>query len=185
MKDIEVLSDLKQIKAISHVYRIRILEAFHNQAATAKQISDRLTEPHAKVNYHIKALTKVGILKPAGENIRMGIVEKYYQPSAKNYQIDSGIMKMSDAKVKASVDSASIANFERAVRQFYESIELKERAVANRIDNFPDLYLTDTEAKEFFARLDDLVHAYAAEHNEERAETKRHFASIMLVPCDE
>lgn len=183
VKDVEVLSDLKQIKAISQVYRLRILEAFKNQAATAKQISDCLNEPHAKVNYHIKALSKVGILKPAGENVRMGIVEKYYRPSAKNYQIDSGIMKMSDAKVKESVDNASVAMFERAVRQFYDAIEMKDRVVANRIDNFPDMYLTESEAKEFFAELDDLVYAFADAHHEEKADSRRYFGSIMLVLC--
>lgn len=183
MKDVEILSDLKQIKAISHVYRIRVLEAFHERAATAKQISDRLGEPHAKVNYHIKALAKVGILEPAGENIRMGIVEKYYQPIAKTYRVDSAVMKMSDAQIKASVDHASVAAFERATKQFYESIELKDRLVANRITNIPDIYLTETEAKQFFTEFDQLIHAYATRYKEPRDETTRHFASLLLVPC--
>lgn len=183
MKEVEILSDLKQIKAISHVYRIRILEAFHEKAATAKQISDRLNEPHAKVNYHIKALVKVEILEPAGENVRMGIVEKYYQPVAKTYRIDSSVMKMTDAHIKASVDYASVAAFERTAKQFYESIELKERMVANRISNIPDIYLTESEAKEFFVEFDQLIHAYATRYKEPRPETTRHFTSLLLIPC--
>lgn len=183
MKDVEILSDLKQIKAISHVYRIRILEAFHEKAATAKQISDCLGEPHAKVNYHIKALAKVGILEPAGENIRMGIVEKYYQPVAKTYRVDSGVMKMSDAQIKASVDHASVAAFERATKQFYDSIDLKDRLVANRITNIPDIYLTEAEAKDFFAQFDNLIHEYAAQYKEPRPDATRHFTSLLLVPC--
>lgn len=183
MKDVEILSDLAQIKAISHVYRIRILEAFHEKAATAKQISDCLNEPHAKVNYHIKALAKVGILVPAGEKIRMGIVEKYYQPIAKNFRVDSSVMKMNDAHIKASVDHASVAAFERATKQFYESIELKDRIVANRITNIPDVYLSETEAKEFFADFDRLIHAYADRYKEPRPDAERHFISLLLVPC--
>lgn len=183
MKDVEILSDLAQIKAISHVYRIRILEAFHEKSATAKQVSDRLGEPHAKVNYHIKALAKVGILEPAGENIRMGIVEKYYQPVAKTYRVDSAVMKMNDAQIKASVDHASVAAFERASRQFYESIELKERMVANRITNIPDVYLTEAEAKAFFSEFDQLIHTYAVRYKEPRPDAARHFISLLLIPC--
>ncbi len=183
MNDVKILSDLIQIKAVSHVYRIRLLEAFNGQAATAKQISDYLNEPHAKVNYHMKVLCKVGILVPAGENIRMGIVEKYYRPIAKNFRIDSGIMKMSDAKVKASVDNASAAAFERAIRQFYDSFGMKDRRAANRISNINDLYLTETEAKEFFLEMDALIHSYAARYDQTRPDATRHFASLMLVPC--
>ncbi len=183
VKDVEILSDLKQIKAVSHVYRIRILEAFHEKSATAKQISDRLNEPHAKVNYHIKALVNVAILEPAGENIRMGIVEKYYQPVAKSFRVDSSVMKMSDAQIKASVDHASVAAFERASRQFYESLELKERIVANRITNIPEIYLTDSEAKDFFSEFDKLIHDYAVRYKEPRPESTRHFTSLLLVPC--
>lgn len=183
MKDVEILSDLIQIKAISHVYRIRILEAFHEKAATAKMISDRLNEPHAKVNYHIKALVKVGILEPAGENVRMGIVEKYYQPVAKTYRVDSAVMQMTDAHIKASVDHASVAAFERASKQFYESIELKDRTVANRITNIPDIYLNETEAKAFFSEFDQLIQSYAARFKEPRPDAARHFISLLLVPC--
>lgn len=183
MKDVEILSDLKQIKAISHVYRIRILEAFYEKAATAKMISDRLNEPHAKVNYHLKALVKVGILEPAGENVRMGIVEKYYQPVAKFYRVDSAVMHMADAQIKASVDHASVAAFERASKQFYESIGLKDRTVANRITNITDIHLSEAEAKAFFTEFDQLIQSYASRYKEPRPDTTRHFISLMLVSC--
>lgn len=183
MKDVETLSDLKQINALSNVYRIRVLEAFGEKAATAKQISDCLREPHAKVNYHIKALVKVGILEPAGENIRMGIVEKYYQPVARTFQFDSSAMNMGDLKTKPAVDYASVAAFEKVFKQFYDSIELRERISANRITNIPDVHLTESEAKALFSELDQLIHEYAARYKEPRPGTTRHLTSLLLVPC--
>lgn len=182
MKDIEILSDLSQIKAISHVYRLRILETFGEREATAKQISDELGEPHAKVNYHIKVLAKVGILEPAGEKVRTGIVEKYYRPVARHYRIDSGAMQMNDALVKASVDHASLAAFERTSRQFYDSLESKDRTEANRISTYTDLYLKEEEAHAFFKEFDSLLHRYAQGCAEPKPGARRHFASLILVP---
>ena len=54
-----------------------------------------LDEPHAKINYHIKTLYKVGILELVEEKIKSGIVEKYYYPKAKNIFIDKNIINIS------------------------------------------------------------------------------------------
>lgn len=182
MKDLEILSDLTQIKAISHGYRIRILEAFGEKAASAKQISDLLGEPHAKVNYHIKVLVRVGILAPAGENVRLGVLEKYYQAVARHFRIDSGAMQMSDARVKASVDHASLAAFEHTSRQFFQALERKDRTEANRISTYPDLHLTETQAHAFFKEYDALLQAYAQRCAEPGQDTRRYYAGLILVP---
>ena len=58
--------------------RIDILKAFNNLPLSAKQLSQMLDEPHAKINYHIKTLYNVGILELVEEKIKSGIVEKFY-----------------------------------------------------------------------------------------------------------
>ena len=70
MKEILVLRDLECIKAIAHPKRIDILKAFNNLPLSAKQLSQILDEPHAKINYHIKTLYKVGILELVEEKIK-------------------------------------------------------------------------------------------------------------------
>ncbi|OJT81483.1 transcriptional regulator, partial [Clostridioides difficile] len=54
MKEVLVLRDLECIKAIAHPRRIDILKAFDKSPLSAKQLSQLLEEPHAKINYHIK-----------------------------------------------------------------------------------------------------------------------------------
>ena len=44
MKEVMILRELEQIKAISQEYRISILETFDYKPCTAKMISDRLGE---------------------------------------------------------------------------------------------------------------------------------------------
>ncbi|MBZ1147084.1 helix-turn-helix domain-containing protein, partial [Clostridioides difficile] len=92
MKEVLVLRDLECIKAIAHPRRIDILKAFDKSPLSAKQLSQLLEEPHAKINYHIKMLYKVGILELVEEKIKSGIVEKYYYPSAKNVVIGNRIL---------------------------------------------------------------------------------------------
>ena len=85
MKEVMVLRDLECI-AVAHPKRIEILNQFENSPLSAKQLSEILEEPHAKTNYHIKMLYKVGILDLVKRK-KSGIVEKYYYPTAKSIEI--------------------------------------------------------------------------------------------------
>lgn len=94
MKEVLILRDLECIKAIAHQRRIDVLKAFNKEPLSAKQLSQILDEPHAKINYHIKTLYKVGILELVEEKIKSGIVEKYYYPKAKNILIDKNVINL-------------------------------------------------------------------------------------------
>ena len=111
MKDVIVLKELEQIKAISQQYRLDIIEAFDNKAKTAKQIAELLDEPHGRVNYHIKILEKVGIIELVEEVTKFGVVEKYYQPVAKKIIIDSKAVTLND-EMSDSINHVSVAFFE-------------------------------------------------------------------------
>ena len=70
MKEVLVLRDLDCIKAIAHPRRVDILKTFDKDPLSAKQLSEILDEPHAKINYHIKTLYNVGILELVEEKIK-------------------------------------------------------------------------------------------------------------------
>ena len=91
MKEVLVLRDLDCIKAIAHPRRVDILKTFNKEPLSAKQLSEILDEPHAKINYHIKTLYNVGILELVEEKIKSGIVEKYYYPTANNIVISRNV----------------------------------------------------------------------------------------------
>ena len=108
MREVLVLRDLECIKAIAHPKRIDILKAFNNLPLSAKQLSQMLDEPHAKINYHIKTLYNVGILELVEEKIKSGIVEKYYYPKAKNIVIDKNVINFS---LREDDDEAFLSKF--------------------------------------------------------------------------
>jgi len=185
MKEVLVLKDLKQIKAISQDYRIGILEAYNDEPATAKQISDKLGEPHAKVNYHIKALAKVGILELVEESVKLGIIEKYYLPVAKAFVIDSAAMKSSDKNVVASINQASHALFERISKEFYASLEQPEKELPNKLLHKTDFYLTEEEAKDLHVKLEDVIVEFLKGKDTQVEGTNKYFTSALIIPCDE
>ena len=119
MKEVLILRDLECIKAIAHPRRIDVLRAFNNEPLSAKQLSQMLDEPHAKINYHIKTLYKVGILELVEEKIKSGIVEKYYYPKAKNILIDKNVINILIDKN----EEKHISKVDDIIDLFYKSVK--------------------------------------------------------------
>ncbi len=141
MKEVLILRDLECIKAIAHPRRIDILKAFNNLPLSAKQLSQMLDEPHAKINYHIKTLYKVGILELVEEKIKSGIVEKYYYPKAKNIVIDKNVINLS---LKEENDELYLSRFDDIIDLFYHAAEEQVLEDENIID-YHNISLTQKE----------------------------------------
>ncbi|SKC75915.1 ArsR/SmtB family transcription factor [Maledivibacter halophilus] len=184
MKEILVLRELEQIKAIAHPYRLEIIESFEEASATAKQIADKMEEPHAKVNYHIKTLLKVGILELVEEKVKLGIVEKYYRPSAKNFVIDRNILNTSEKHVLESLTQASISIFENISRDFYRAVEYgDEKEYPKKFLYYYDYYLTLEEINELQDKLESVLKEYLkGKKDKTRSNTKKYSISSLMLP---
>lgn len=184
MKDILVLRELEQIKAIAHPYRLEIIDSFEEASATAKQIADKMGEPHAKVNYHIKTLLKVGILELIEEKVKLGIVEKYYRPSAKNLVIDRSILNTSEKNVLESLTQASISIFESISKDFYRSVEYtNEKEYPKKFLYDYDCYLTLDEINELQDKLGAVLEEYLKDKKDKnRLNTKKYSVSCLMIP---
>lgn len=168
MKDVLVLRELEEIKAISHPYRLEILEAFGEEPLCAKQLSEILGEPHAKVNYHIKTLLSAGILELVEEKVKSGIIEKYYLPKAKMIVIDKSILSSGSEDVADTLNQVSITLFEKVSGDFYraaENMEIKSKNI--RIYN--EYAFTEDEAKE----LMDIIESSIKNMVEKRSKTPK------------
>ncbi len=83
------IRDIRQLKALSHATRVRILATLTEKPMTAKQLADLFGEEPAKTSYHVKQLLKVGLVElKFTRETQNGIVEKYYQAIAKEFQTD-------------------------------------------------------------------------------------------------
>ena len=122
MKQVLVLRDLECIKAIAHPRRIDILKTFNKSPLSAKQLSQLLDEPHAKINYHIKTLYKVGILELVEEKDKIRNSRKVLLPKSKKY---SNRKKCADFSLRkrTKMEKLCISKFENISELFYYAAE--------------------------------------------------------------
>ena len=166
MKEIFVLRELEQLRAISHPYRVEVLESFsHEEPRSAKQIAEKLGEPHAKVNYHIKNLLNVGILELIEERAKSGIIEKYYMPAARVIVIDKNFLNNIDEDMLHSLNQVSVSVFEKISADFYRAVE-NQVSKTKYIRHHNDYYLTDEEARELMQKIDLKIKEYLKDKKE-------------------
>lgn len=182
MKDVLVLRDLECIKAIAHPRRIDILKTFDKLPLSAKQLSQILDEPHAKINYHIKTLYKVGILELVEEKIKSGIVEKYYYPSAKNIVIGKKVLNFS-LDTETEREELCISKFEDMSELFYKAAE-EERLERENIIEYNNITFTQDEIKELNEAIKSKVSQLLANRDTYEEEQKYNI-NIVAIPLTE
>lgn len=183
MKEVLVLRDLECIKAIAHPRRIDILKTFERSPLSAKQLSQLLDEPHAKINYHIKTLYKVGILELVEEKIKSGIVEKYYYPSAKNIVIDKKVLDFSLHNSGDEKQELYISKFEDIIELFYQAAE-KENLYGENITDYHDISFTQQELIELNETIKSKIQNILDTRNESEDEVKYDLA-VVSIPISE
>lgn len=88
MDSIYEITSYHQAKVISNKLRMRIISLFDDGCMrTSKQLSVELDMPASKVHYHVRELTKAGLLKLVETREKGGVIEKYYLPIAKGFRI--------------------------------------------------------------------------------------------------
>ena len=183
MKEVLVLRDLECIKAIAHPRRVDILKTFEREPLSAKQLSEILDEPHAKINYHIKTLYNVGILELVEEKIKSGIVEKYYYPTANNIVISRKIIDYS-LEEELNKETISISDVEDTIESFYDAAEAGALN-GDSILEYDGLLLTEDEIKELrntmTEKLDEIV---AKRENNIIENQKKHDVVMFAIPTE-
>lgn len=179
MREVLVLRDLECIKAIVHQKRIDILKIFDKTPLSAKQLSQLLGEPHAKINYHIKTLYKVGILELVEEKIKSGIVEKYYYPSAKNIVIDKKVLDFSMYDKVESAQELYISKFEDIVEEFYQALEEDILEQENIVD-YHNISLTHKELTELNDVINLKIKDILDKRDEFNSDTKYDLAIVSI-----
>lgn len=182
INEVLVVNSLEQIKALSSPYRIKIIETFDNKPASAKDISTRMGEPHGRVNYHIKTLAKVGILKLVDVSVKQGVVEKYYMPVAESIVLDSRVVnKNGDHEVK-DLRNAGIALYEKISKEFYATMNSQDVKLQKKINYDYDFFLTEEEADTLNSKIQEIVDDYLKDKEEPREGASRYFAASMIIP---
>lgn len=162
-----IISDIKQLKALSHSSRVKILSALADKAMTAKQLADQFGEEPAKTSYHVKQLLKVGLVELVfTRETQNGIIEKYYRAIAREFQTDPYLARQPEGRTHLEAGFLRTLNktqsdFLRAYRNDLErnqAAAAEGEAVSSRTSfDFHTLHTTPEKVQEFLEELRKLA----------------------------
>lgn len=86
-----MLEDAARVAAALSPLRRRILAGL-DEPCSAAGLAARLGLPRQKVNYHVRALERAGLLEAAGTRRRRGCVERLMRPTAHSFVISPALL---------------------------------------------------------------------------------------------
>ncbi len=91
MRDLEVIDDPKVATAVLGPMRARVLAELR-EPGSATTVAATLGETRQKVNYHLRALEAVGLVREVGERPKRGLTERLVVASARSYVVSSEVL---------------------------------------------------------------------------------------------
>lgn len=193
LPELSVIASDHAVAAVANPIRRSLLQALAAQPDSASGLAQRVNSPRQRVNYHLKALEKAGLVELALERPRRGLVERIFRTTAKAYAIDPSVLGHLDAGTQinqgdrwsagyaialASRTSREITNLDRKARQ-----QKKRLAVAS-LDATIQL-ATPAAMADFITELSTAISLVIARHNSyaANARTFRVTASTWPAPA--
>ena len=87
-----LLSNIEQIKAITHPIRQRLYEQLAKAPATAKQLADDLGYKPTRLYHHMEKLESAGLINLIRTEQIRGTTAKYYEAVADSLRIDPAFL---------------------------------------------------------------------------------------------
>lgn len=78
------------VKALAHPLRIQILGVLEREVASPNQIATELGAPLGNVSYHVRELSRLGMIKLVKKTPRRGAIEHYYRAETRPRISDEG-----------------------------------------------------------------------------------------------
>ena len=155
------LQNLEQLRAIADMLRMRVIDTLRERPMTVTQLGEVLHMAPAKIHYHVRELEKVGLLQLVETREKGGILEKYYQPIARDFSVPRELLlSASQDELVSTTDSwfeQVKLGVQRALRGMIESRE------SDAILAFAPLYLTRDEQETLSTQLKELFKPYTTQ----------------------
>lgn len=194
MQKIKYLTTIDEVKALSDPYRYKILSYFFkiNAPATVKQIADSMEEVPAKVHYHVKKLEKAGILNLVRTEEINGIIAKYYEPTAEDFEV-----KLAEdySKLEENNSKLMLAELQKMISKFYDTGKnqiidyLNEYSKVHKKGkaslSMEDLYITEEEAIEFSKYIINFINQHKSPKKDNGDVKQYHTFFSMVKVLDE
>jgi DNA-binding transcriptional ArsR family regulator len=163
VKDTHLLRTLEEVRALSDPLRLRIMDCLRDGPLTVGQVAQRLGEKTTKLYYHFADLEKQGLIEAVETRQRGNLLEKYYLPVAKYFQVDSAIYQ-SGPEALGEFFKGVRQMLDRTAQNLKQAIDAQrftENETADAILTFRKGRMTATEVSEFRERLGALIREFS------------------------
>jgi DNA-binding transcriptional ArsR family regulator len=172
--DVEVIDDSTVALAALDPIRARVLAVLH-EPGSASTVAEAIGEPRQKVNYHLRALEAVGLVRLLEERPRRGLTERIVVASAASYVVSPAALGASGVdpnRLDRLSTSYLIAVAARLITEINELIRRSERAgrkLATLTIDTEIRFASASERAAFTAELAAAVNGLAAKYHDESA----------------
>lgn len=174
MQEQLVLETEEQIRAFTHPYRLKILQAMreNGEPATATDIARLLGDGPGRVHYHVKILEQAGLIKLVDTLMINGILARRYEPSADHFVVKPETIY---DEQKNDLYKMISKRFKDGLKQFFDSsfdINHNEQSARPRSFLYEfTLYCNDEEWLSIQKELHELNRKFS-KHSEETKKRK-------------
>jgi DNA-binding transcriptional ArsR family regulator len=182
----------RELKALSHPLRVRILELLDERgAASPSQLAEELGHPLGQVVYHVRRLAQLDYVELVEERMHSGAVEHFYRRTGELH-VGKGELRLLSPQKRQAISGAVLEDTWRDVVAAFASGAFDRRT--DRHLSHTRLMLDEQAWQQLAARLDEVLeeaHELAAEslqrvHDGAGAEALSPCRLVMLhFPVDE
>ncbi len=170
------IENIEQLRAIADLLRLRIIDVLVKQPMTVTQLGEMLGEAPAKMHYHVRELEKVGLLKLVETREKGGILEKYYQPVARELSVDRALLSAPSDESTAMLRTLLGQISESFLREFRRSVEQKSEKEAHL--GLSRLFMTNEEQERFSKQVADISRPYETPRG---GAGERELVAVLLI----
>ena len=154
------IDSVEQLRAVADMLRLRIIDLLQERPMTVTQLGDLLGMAPAKVHYHVRELERVGLLLLVETREKGGILEKYYQPIAKDISVSKNLFLMAPPDESLAMTGAWFDQVKNGFQQaFRVALEQKDEQ-PNFTLAYTHMHVTPDEHKQLAQRIYELLKPY-------------------------
>lgn len=156
------ISDLDQVKALSHPLRMRIIEKLAaSEPMTTKQVAEALEEKPTRLYHHVDLLEKAGLIRLTHTRQNRGATEKYYAAIARSFRADREVFSDhspidQDDAIRPMIHTV----FDNTVSELLRLVDAQQSGDLIEDEgllSYVEMHLTEAQIEEVRQKLKDVL----------------------------
>ena len=159
------IHSVEELRAIADVLRLRIIDLLQDHPMTVTQLGEIMGMAAAKVHYHVRELEKVGLLQLVETREKGGILEKYYQPIAKDLSVSKNLFLNVPPDESLAATSRWFEQVKDGFLQALRSALAHKDEEPNLMLAFTHVHVTPKEYQQLGKQIYELIRPYESRRN--------------------